>query len=112
MIRGGPPNKMSAPPERPKNHIVSDLLKCPFCGAKAEYFQTEGHTAGHGDSSDEVGVKCAGCGNKFSIEDHAGYQINERKAEAKRLWNTRVYKMHLFDCDYRQRTLCKLKSTG
>lgn len=67
---------------------LDKLLSC-LCGAKAEYFETQGHTVGHGESANEVGVRCTGCGNNFSLGDYTGYKTDERKAEAAKLWNNR-----------------------
>lgn len=86
--------------------MINDLPECPFCGAKAEYFQTEGHTIGHGESGDEVGIRCIDCGNKFSTENYAGYQINERKAEAKKLWNARIIVKEYPKCALLTRCFC------
>jgi len=69
---------------------MTELEDCPFCGEQAETFEGCNRVAGHGDSSDEVGVKCTGCGVSFSDRNYSGYQVKERIEDAKRKWNTRT----------------------
>lgn len=69
-----------------------DLLDCPFCGGRAEYFQSGSSSSGHGESSDNAGIKCTTCFNGFSSCDYADNRVEERKAEAKKSWNARVAK--------------------
>ena len=75
---------------REERVMLNDLLNCPFCGGKAEYFNTGKRTTGHGESSDDAGVTCTDCGAGFSLGDYAGYKVEERQQEAKKLWNTRA----------------------
>lgn len=66
------------------------LLPCPFCGAEAKTYQTGARTSGHGESSDQVGVCCTGCGQRIEEGDYAGQQVAARTARCVKKWNTRT----------------------
>lgn len=66
------------------------LLPCPFCGSKAEVFQTGARTSGHGESSDYVGIRCTGCGLSIQESDYAGCDVKGRAARCANKWNRRT----------------------
>ncbi len=68
---------------------LDELLDCPFCGGKAEYFILDSRTVGHGIAEDTAGVICTDCNAGLLFSDYANNKFNNRHVKAAALWNRR-----------------------
>ena len=75
--------------EHPSHYFGKDLLPCPFCANKAEYFQSHKRTIGHGETGDTVGVQCSACKVHIGHDSYSDCEVIQRRQKAARTWNNR-----------------------
>lgn len=68
----------------------TELLPCPFCESKAEFYQSSWRTCGHGESVDDVGVRCTRCSANYLLNNYSDCQVRLRKETAMKAWNKRI----------------------
>ena len=70
---------------------LPELKNCPFCGGEAKYVEgLNNRCTGHGESSDDAGVRCCDCGIGIVESSYAGYQIEIRQSKCAEKWNARI----------------------
>lgn len=70
--------------------LIHSLKSCPLCGGEAKVFQSSPQTFGHGETTDNIGIKCIECGLEVSDTNYTNYLKEERVEAATIKWNSRI----------------------
>lgn len=69
---------------------MSNILPCPCCGGEPEVYAVR-TGQGHGESYDEVGVRCRSCRLRMGLADYGSGEMDRaRRDKAIAAWNQRA----------------------